>query len=376
MKRVYLVAGESSGDMHGANLVRAMRELAPEAVCEGVGGPRMAAEGMTLHVDLASHAVMGFSEVVRSFSMIRRVFLDTLARIERDRPDAVVLIDYPGFNIRLAKRIHALGIPVIYYISPQVWAWKRKRLHTLARLVRKMLVILPFEEALYRGEGVDCAYVGHPLLDHVARTPVAERFKGQLVIGLLPGSREQEIRRLLEPMIATARRIQAAHPEARFVTPCVNAAREAQVRAIAGDFPLETVTGAMYDVLSAARCCMTASGTATLETALFGVPEVIVYRVSALSYWIAKKVVHIENIGIVNILAGRRIVPEFIQHEVGPDKLAPAMLELIEDTHARARMLEDLAALRVQLGEPGASMRAARHVLEVIEGGTGGLGHA
>jgi lipid-A-disaccharide synthase len=352
--------------MHGANLIRALWAAEPGLVCEGLGGRRMAAAGMTLRYDLAGQAIMGFAEVLKAFRSIRRVFLDTVDYLNRVRPACLVLIDYPGLNLRLARKAKAAGIPVVYYISPQIWAWKRGRIHTIAKVVNKMLVILPFEEALYRAVGVDCAYVGHPLLDQIAAVAPAGAFRGNLVIGLLPGSREQEISRLMGPMIATARGIQAVHRDARFIVPCVDEGRERQVRALAGDFRLETAVGKMYEVLDAARFCLVASGTATLETALFGVPMVILYKTAPLNYWIARRVVRIEHIGLVNILAGRGIVPEFIQHDASVEKMLPAALDLIGDTTRRARMEQDLAGLRSRLGGPGASARAAAEVLNVI----------
>jgi len=288
-----------------------------------------------------------------------------VAHLEARRPDVLVLIDYPGFNIRLAKKAKALGIPIVYYISPQVWAWKKGRIHTIADLVDRVLVILPFEERLYTEVGADCTYVGHPLVDRVASVPISGEYRGGLVIGILPGSREQEVHRLLGPMIEVARAIRAQHPEARFVTPCANDARERQVQAMRGDSPLETTVGRMYEVLDGARFCLVASGTATVEAALFGVPMAILYRVSPLNYWLARWLVDIEHIGMVNILAGRRAVPEFVQHAVRADRIVPTALELIEDTPARRRMLDDLAEVRHALGEAGASQRAAEAVLEV-----------
>jgi lipid-A-disaccharide synthase len=364
--RIFLVAGESSGDMHGANLVRALRRKQPDMVCEGLGGQRMAEAGMALRNDLAGKAVMGFSEVVRALPEIRRVFFDTVAYLARTRPDAVVLIDYPGFNVRLGKRANGLGIPVIYYIGPQVWAWRKQRIHAIARMVRKMLVILPFEEKLYTDLGVDCTYVGHPLLDHIASAPPTSRYRDGMVIGILPGSRAQEIQRLLGTMLEVAQGIRDVYPAAQFVTPCVDEAREQQVRRMTGGFSLETTVGNTYEVLNAARFCLVASGTATLETALFGVPMVILYRVSPVNYWIARRVVDIKHIGIVNILAARGIVPEFIQHAARSAAILPRALELIGDTPARETMLADLAAIRSLLGEPGASDRAAAAILAVL----------
>jgi len=370
--RIFLVAGEASGDLHGASLIRALQKALPAVQCEGLGGHRMAEAGMALRHDLAGEAVMGFSEVVRAFASIRRVFVETAAYLEQTRPEALVLIDYPGFNMRLGKRAKKMGIPVIYYISPQVWAWKKRRVHTIAAMVEKMLVILPFEEKLYTDIGVDCTYVGHPLLDHIARVETTGQYSGDLVIGLLPGSREQEVKRLLGTMIEVAQGIRQTRPEARFVVACADEARERQVRALAGDFPIETAVGATYEVLDAAHFCLVASGTATLETALFGVPMVILYKVSPLSYWIARRVVDVAHIGLVNILAGRGIVPEFIQDEAVAGKVLPCALELIEDSPARRKMVQDLAEVRETLGAEGASERAAAEVVAVLEGGAHG----
>lgn len=367
MKRLFFVAGEASGDTHGANLIRALRALAPDVACEGLGGQQMAAAGMGLRHDLAGEAIMGFTEVVKHFGAIRRLFLDTAVHIEASRPDAVVLIDYPGFNIRLAERVHRMGIPVVYYISPQVWAWKKKRVHTLAACVRKMLVIFPFEVPLYEEAGLDCTYVGHPLLDHVAAYQARHDGREAMLVGLLPGSREQEIKRLLAPMIDVARGIAARYPEARFITPVVDPARAAQVQAIAGSFPLEIQVGGMYDVLGRARFCLVASGTATLETALFGVPMVILYRVTALTFWIAKFLVDIPHIGIVNILAGRGIVPEYIQGAIQPSRILPQALRLIDDSPERDRMIGDLRNVQALLGDGGASQNAAREILAMMD---------
>jgi len=366
LSRIFFSAGESSGDIHGSHLIRALRAVDPSVTCEGLGGQRMAEAGMELRHDLAGQSIMGFAEVVQSFRSIRRLFLDTAAYVTRSRPNCLVLIDYPGFNLRLAQRAKAAEIPVVYYISPQVWAWRKGRIHTLARVVEKMLVILPFEEALYRAVGVDCTYVGHPLLDHMAATRIGGARRTGTAVGLLPGSREQEIRRLLPVMIEVARGIRTSYPDARFLTPCVDETRERQVRELAGDFPLETSVGKMYEMLEAVRCCLVASGTATLETALFAVPLVILYRTSPLNYWIARRLVRVEHIGLINILAGRGMVPEFIQRDACAEKVLPVALELLDDTPRRAQMLADLQRVREMLGRPGASARAAAEIMKVV----------
>jgi lipid-A-disaccharide synthase len=359
VRKIFFVAGETSGDAHGAAIIRALKARVPEIECEGLGGPRMAAAGMLLRHDLASEAIMGFTEVVKHFPAIRRIFLDTVAHIRALKPDVLVLIDYPGFNIRLAKALEDDPVRVVYYISPQVWAWKKGRVRDIAASVDHMLVIFPFEEAIYQEAGVPCTYVGHPLAEQLAGYEPPHDLGGDCVIGLLPGSRAQEIARHMPVIVAVARGIRCQYPDARFLVPVVDEKRAAQVRAAAEGFPMEVMVGGMHEVLAQARFALVASGTATLETALFGVPMVVLYKVSALSYALARLLVDVRHIGMVNIVAQRGIVPEFIQGRASAKHLLPAALELIGDTHARATMLADLAAVRARLGEGGASGRAA-----------------
>ncbi len=370
MTCLFFSAGESSGDIHGSNLIRALRELDPSITCEGLGGQHMAGAGMEVRYDLASHALMGFTEVVKSISMIRKLYKETVAYLEESRPDALVLIDFPGFNMRLAAKAKELGIPVVYYISPQVWAWRKGRIHTLARTVDKMLVILPFEKPMYDEAGLACRYVGHPLVDHIQEVPIEGTFEGERVIGILPGSREQEIARILPVMLDVAQGIRERYPDARFVAPCVNPSRWEQVTELAGDFPLEVVLGQSYEVLHASRFCMVASGTATVETALFSVPMVVLYRTTTVTYWLARMLAKVNAIALVNILAGKHIVPEYIQGEANAQLILPKALELIEDSPARATMLEDLNRVREELGVGGASAIVAEEILAVAGGRT------
>ena len=364
MTRVFLVAGEASGDAHGAALAHALRDARPGVLLEGLGGPKMADAGVALRHDLASSAIMGFVEVVKHLRPIRRLFLDTVAHLKATRPDVVVLIDYPGFNLRLTKALHGTGIPIVYYISPQVWAWKQGRIHALKQYCRKMLVIFPFEVEIYRNIGMDCTFVGHPLLEHIDAHQPDPTVHGDPAIGLLPGSRAQEIERLLPVMLDAAREIQRHHPGARFHTPCVNEARAAQIRALAGDFPLDIRVGGMYATVKATRFCLVASGTATLETALLGTPFVIVYRTNPLTFWLAKRLVRVDHIGIVNILLARRAVPERLQTDATPATLAQDALTLLPDSPQRTAMLQDFTQLRTLLGGPGASQRAATAILQ------------
>lgn len=374
MTRVFFSAGESSGDLHGGNLIRALRTLDPAIQCEGIGGQRMADAGMELRYDLAERAIMGFTEVIRSFALIRRLFNDTVERLRTTPPDALVLIDYPGFNMRLGKKARELNIPVIYYISPQVWAWKKGRVHTLAEFVDKMLVILPFEKEIYDRVKLECRFVGHPLIDHIRSVPIQGTLEDsdRPLVGLLPGSREQEIGRILPVMIEVARALHETDPALRFVVPCVDTLREAQVRSIARDFPIETVIGLTYEVLHAARICLVTSGTATVETALFGVPFVVLYITSTPTYFLARMLVKIEMIALVNILAGKKIVPEFIQSDARASTILPVVRELLEDSPRRATMIQELGQVKEALGAEDASAAAAQEVLHLARAGAHG----
>lgn len=366
MSRIFFSAGESSGDMHGANLIRALRELDPNIECAGYGGQRMAAAGMELKQDLASQAIMGFAEVVKHLTFFRELYRRTVTEFEYQAPDCLVVIDYPGFNMQIMKRAALLGIPVVWYISPQVWAWKKGRIYVIAKNARKVLVILPFEEEIYKHFGVDCTYIGHPLLDQIESTEINGTFEGNTVIVLMPGSRAQEIARHMGTMIDVARGIREKYPEARFVTPCVGEEREAQVKELAGGFPLETTIGNTYELLGSARFCLVGSGTATVETTLFNVPMIVMYKTSPLTYFLARMLVKVPHIGMVNLLAAKRIVPEFIQGDATAQRILPEALELIADGPRRDRMLAELKAVRDKLGGPGASKRAAEQVLAVM----------
>ncbi|MDZ4857438.1 MAG: lipid-A-disaccharide synthase [Candidatus Hydrogenedentes bacterium] len=369
MSRVFFSAGETSGDIHGANLIRAIRAADPAIECVGYGGTRMAEAGMELRYDLASRAIMGFAEVVRHLGFFRNLYRATVESFEYERPDCLVVIDYPGFNMQIMKRAALLGIPVVWYISPQVWAWKKGRIYVIARNAQKVLVILPFEERIYQHLGVDCTYVGHPLLDQIDRTALRGTFAGGTVIALMPGSRAQEIERHLAVMLEVARGIRVKYPDARFIIPCVDAEREAQVRALAGEFPIETTIGNTYELLSVARFCLVASGTATVETTLFDVPMIVMYKVAPLTYLLARLLVKVPHFGMVNLLAGKRIVPEYLQHEATTERMLPEALALIAEGSRRDQMLADLRAVRDALGGPGASARAAEAILGVMRGG-------
>jgi lipid-A-disaccharide synthase len=368
MSRIFLVAGEISGDAHGARLVTALKQHAPEIRLEGIGGPKMEQAGMELHHDLASQGIMGYVEVIKSLGLIRRLFNETLDRFRRTPPDVLVLIDYPGFNLRLAKKAHEMGIKVVYYISPQVWAWKKGRIHTLNQCVDKMLVILPFEKQIYDEVGLDCTFVGHPLLESISEKPIKGTFsQHEMLIGLLPGSRELEIRLLMPVMLDLAEEIRKDYPHAHFVSPAVDDERARQIQQLAGSFPLEIVQDEFYEILSAARFVLVASGTATVEATLFEVPMAVLYKMNRINYWLARLLVDIDAISLVNILAQKHIVPEFIQNEASVENILPIAKTLIAETEERKTMIQSLGNMKQQLGSTRASETAAIEILSLAE---------
>ena len=357
----YLIAGEASGDLHGAKLIEALRRLDPEANIRAWGGELMAAAGADVVKDYRELAFMGFVEVVRNLPTILRNFRECQADIEAFAPDRLVLIDYPGFNLRMAKWARKRGYDISYYISPQIWAWHTSRVKQVRANVDRMLVILPFEEAFYAEHGVRATFVGHPLLDVVGQIEDRPRTH----VALLPGSRAQEIARSLPVMLAAAARL----PTERYViagAPGQDAATYRPYLEAAYVPPnLELVHGKTYAVLAAAHTAAVTSGTATLETALFGVPQVVCYRGSALNHWLARRLVasRIKFISLVNLVMDREVVPELIQAEFNPGRLA-GQLEKVIAGPERDRQLRELRQLRRVLGAGGAADRAAAAIVE------------
>jgi lipid-A-disaccharide synthase len=370
-----MVAGEASGDLHGGRLAEALRRLAPHLVVEGMGGLRMREAGVHLLADARETAVVGLTELWekrRTLSGALRRLRDHLQRV---RPSLLICIDFPDFNLLLARTAHRLGIPVCYFISPQVWAWRRGRIHTIRRLVRKMLVLFPFEETLYRQAGVDVTFVGHPLLDSLAAVPSREACRaslnvpdGALVLGLLPGSRRAEIRRHLPLLLEAAGRLTAVHPDLRLlmgVAPTLDGGIvESTVRASA--VPVKVLQGRTYEVMRAADLLLAVSGTVTLEAAILGTPMIIIYRVGFLSWCVGRLLIHVRFIGLPNLVADEGIVPELIQFQATPERLAAAASAILNSPERQARMRIALADVRGRLGTPGATERAAREVLALF----------
>ncbi|MBI4570147.1 MAG: lipid-A-disaccharide synthase [Planctomycetes bacterium] len=371
--RLFLIAGEPSGDRLGAGLIQEARRLAPGARFTGLGGAEMRDAGCDLLADLAREPVMGVARVLARLPYFLRLGRDTEKFLLRERPDVVVPIDYPGFNLRLAARMRGSGVPFCYYVSPQVWAWKRGRVRAMARVLDKMLVLFPFEVPIYRAAGLPVEWVGHPIFDAPAAGPDDAAFlalagarPGQRVIGVLPGSRPQEIDRNLDTMIRAAERLDARIPGMKYLCPAAHAALAAQIRPRLARSRLDhaVLAGRAHDVMRAARFCFVTSGTATLETFAFGAPMTIHYRVSRLTEALGRRLIATRHIGMVNILAGRELVPEFFGSRHSPDAMAAAAAALVEDGPRREAALAAMRALRRRVALPGASARAARAVLE------------
>lgn len=372
-----IIAGEASGDLHGGKVVRELRALRPECEIYGIGGDMMRDAGMRLIHHVREMAFLGFAEVVRHLPFIRRVLGECVATLRTNKPDVLLLIDYPGFNLKLARKAHQLGIPVVYYISPQVWAWKAGRVKKMRGVIDMMLVIFPFEVEIYRREQVPVEFVGHPLLEQPALggASVEEReefflrngFKpGVPLVGMFPGSRKQELHRMVPTFIETARLLKTKL-DVQFA---VAAAPTISPEILDAQFAGRGIPVLRDQTEMLQRFCdvaLTKSGTSTLEMAVGGTPMVVLYKTSALSYRIGKSFALIEHIAMPNIVAGGTIVPEFIQDEATPERLAAAVHALLTDADLRAKMLRDLAAVRATLGTPGASRRVAQCVLNVGE---------
>jgi len=373
--RILMVAGEPSGELHGGAVVRALRALAPGVHVAGVGGGRMRAEGAEIIHDCADLAFMGFAEVLRNLGTIRRLKRELLGEMEHRRPDVVVLIDYPGFNLRFAREARDRGVPVLYYISPQVWAWHRGRVKKMKSLVNRVDVVFPFEVPIYREAGIDVEFVGHPLVEHIGTSMSREEFfrRWQLepdrpLLGLFPGSRRQEIERILPVMMRSADALRGTRNLQTAIGVAPSLGREFIEPFTRGHGGVVMVEGATYDLMAYADAAIVTSGTATLETGWFGTPMAVVYRTSPLTYAIGRMLVDVTSIGLVNIVAGRQVVPEFVQGNMRPDRIAAAVGRFLDDSALARSVRRDLGVIREKLGEPGASERVARGILSLAGG--------
>jgi lipid-A-disaccharide synthase len=370
---IMVVAGEESGDMRLASLVAEIKALRPGARFTGIGGNRCRQQGVRTFADIADLAVFGFSEVIRHFPRIKRVFDMTVARARTERPSLAILVDYPGFNLRLAKELKKLGIKVIYYVSPQVWAWKSSRIKTIKAVVTRMMVLFDFEKALYAKHGYAADFVGHPLIDEVRANTDKEPFLRSIgldpqrpVLALLPGSRPQEILRLLPIMLQAGADVQKQRPEVQLVLlKARNLPQSLFNPQLISAPPDLKVSEDYYNALNACDAAIVCSGTATLETCLLHKPMVVVYRTSWLTWGIGRMLIKIDRVSLVNIVAGKKIVEELLQKNATALKIAQEALRILDPVNAQT-IRKDLKRINAMLGDRGASARAARVVLEEL----------
>jgi lipid-A-disaccharide synthase len=374
--RVLICCGESSGDLYAAELVRQLRGIAGDLDVVGLGGDRLQAEGAALMAHVRDLAVIGLLEVVRHLRRLRLVFQAVLAEVDRVRPDVAILVDYPDFNLRLARQLKNRGIPVVYYVSPQVWAWRAGRIEAIRRSVAHMIVIFPFEEELYRAAGVPVTFVGHPLVELVH--PAADRRDflaahgldpARPVVAVLPGSRAQEVGHNLPAILAALQRLRGLRPEvqpALAVAPGLGPRLDAAALRETG---IASLAGHTHELMGAATAGIVASGTATVEAALLGLPMVVVYRLSALTYALGRPFVSVPHYAMANLIAGREVVKELIQSNFRPELVTEEILRLLPDGPRRSEVIQGLAEVRAKLGGPGASSRAAAVVAQVLTRG-------
>jgi len=370
------VAGEASGDIYGAGLIKAVGELDPSIAFLGIGGVRMREAGAETLVDSADMAVVGLVEVLRHFDVIAAAFLKLKRILLSDPPDLLILIDYPGFNLRLAKVAKKAGVKVLYYISPQIWAWRQGRVVKIKRLVDHMAVILPFEAPFYQRAGVPVSFVGHPMADLVktelSAAAAAASFgldPARRTVGLFPGSRRSEVSRLLPTILKAAQLLQQQFPDLQFVLPLASTLTEADLAPHLADNPLPlTITQErIHDLIRACDAVISVSGTVTLEIALVGTPLVIIYKLSPLTYQLAIRLVKVDHIGLCNIVAGETVAHELIQEQASPEQIAQEIGRMLSDDRYAADLKARLATVRNRLGGGGSDHKMAALVMELVQ---------
>ncbi len=376
-KHLIIVAGEASGDLHASRLVDSLKQLSPKMTFCGLGGELMQKSGVVLYENLTNFAVVGFFEVIKHWGNFQRIFKMILEKIQEMQPDAVVLVDYPGFNLCLARAIKQANLKtkIIYYISPQVWAWKESRVKLIKNVVDKMLVILPFEKEFYARWGMDVKFVGHPLLDSIQLRQPPEHFltsvglsPSNYTIALLPGSREKEIERILPVMLQTAGLLYSENKKLQFLLIQAPTIAKKLLEKYLSRFsmPLKVIDHNNYDAINASQICLVTSGTATLETAILLKPMVVVYKTSFFTWALAKVLVKIPYIGLVNVVAGKKIVEECVQSNATPKKISAEIKSIYTNEIKIADIKSELRKVKESLGEPGASLRAAELILKFL----------
>lgn len=371
--RIFVSAGEASGDLHGSRLVTALRKKNPWAHIDAMGGPQLREAGAHLLVDYRDLALIGVLEVFSKARVLYRALRDLRRYLQQQRPDLVILIDFPDFNFLLGRTAHSLGLKVFYYISPQVWAWRSGRIRSLKRFVNAMAVILPFEEAFYQQRGMTVRFVGHPLVDEVRDVEDAATcrrllgLRSEPVICLLPGSRSGEIRTFLPMLLNAAERLRNAFPSAEVILPVAPGLDRTKVLAMLKEswVPVRCIYQDTYRAIRASHVALAVSGTVTLESALLGTPLVVVYKVSALEYHVARHVIRVPHIALPNVILGRRVCPELLQHNACPNRLAEEAMILLKNPERAAEQRRWFERLADMLGEPGAAERAASMALDL-----------
>ncbi len=373
MKRVFLIAGESSGDLHGSSLMRSMRSRIPEIEFRGIGGSRMVDEGLHTVRHVREMNFMGIAEVIRHIPFIRQTMKELEELIDSWHPDLVILIDYPGFNLKFAPLVKKRKIPLMYYISPQLWAWHKNRVHLVNKYVDRMVVIFKFEKDFYREYGIEADFVGHPLLDVVSPSVGRETFRASLgvtdyakLIGLFPGSRMQEIDRILPQMVESISLLRKKSGSHVAVIGCAPEIDDSVYQTYLKNSDIIPLRGKGYDIMAHSDALIVTSGTATLEAGILGAPMVIVYRTSFLTYIIGKALLEIPDIGLINIVAGSRTVPELWQNDVTGENISSQIETLISDNSLRERVQEALDTAKTKLGSRGASDGAADIAIEMM----------
>lgn len=364
--KVVIVAGEPSGDLHGAGVVRALKQQRPDITISGAGGNAMAAAGVDLVVHADTLAMMGFTALFAKLPTLFKA-MGQLKKLLADlRPALLILVDFPDFNLHLAATANKLGIPVLYYISPTIWAWRAKRIHKIKDRVSHMAVILPFEKQIYEGHRIPVTFVGHPLLDQIpslSRTPPRSLNDGPLTLALLPGSRYGEVTRLLPVMLAALKRLRRTRDPIRIIISRAPSINRPLIDALVNEadlVPIEITDGPVETIFNQCHAAVITSGTASLEAALAGVPMVIVYTTSAPNYWLGRMLVNVPHIGLANLIAGKRIVPELVQREVTADSIARHITQIVSDPDNYKKIQADLLDVRRLMGKAGVARRVAR----------------
>ncbi len=367
-KKILIIAGEASSDLHAANLVKEIKALIPGLEFFGLGGIKMARQGVRLYANIVDLAVVGFAEVLKNIRKFQILFHQLLKEVDKLRPSLAILIDYPGFNLRLAAELKKRNIPIVYYISPQIWAWGRNRINLIKKLIKRMIVIFKFEEEIYKKAGIPVSFVGHPFLDKVIPDSTIDLPTGKTTFALLPGSREVEVRRLLPLMLESAQIIREKIPNSQFLILRSSTVKEELFSQILTNFklPVYIFNDKTYEGLASSDFALVASGSVTLESAILEKPFVILYKVSWLSWLCLRTIIHVPYIGLVNIVAGRKIIEEFIQYRAQPKRIGNYIVETLNNPQKINLLKNELSRIKSLLGEKGANKRAAGIIVDLL----------